>query len=525
MPRVALVAALLLALPTACTAPQRPYPRQLRVRQTFTLDQWSRLESRGFAIYTNASEGRARQLVERLSLFIDLVHEVMGPRHLQPGPDRTVFLFARRSQFAWLGGGGGAIGHAVPAFDGITVGAAVGEQGVPTLLHELAHVAQLEDPAIAYPSWYMEGMAELLSSAGFREGVVTLGALPRGRSAVLEASEPLPLERILDTPNPRSLDAEDVVRFYVDSWVLVRLLHGGLGSGFPNHHAELVDFLRALGAGTPWRQAYDQSFTVPLEVLDQEFRRLRALVASGAAPVRRLSLEPSPLSLDFQAIGEVEAALALGDYAARTGRAALAVAFYDDVLAVDANRISARLDRAIALAALGRLDEAEADLAAIPADQRQAPDVLEAEGDVALARYWTRRAEDEPPAEETRLLFREAVSKYRQAAAADGQRASAWASLADAHAWAPDGDPAEGLAALDRADALLPAALRGQLVRGALLTHLGRREEALVILMRLRGGLHREEDAKRVEELLASLGVGESPEAAPVDQRDDLFQR
>lgn len=336
--------------------------------------------------------------------------------------------------------------HAIQRYATAFVGvpADLGLETVPVLFHELVHVVLFGDPTFSYPSWYREGLAELLSTASFRGNIVTIGAVPMARKPWLARTEPLPLARLL---SGSKFEGDELDRFYADSWAFVRFLHGVPGAGASHHHREMLDFLARLDAGVPWRVAFDASFDVSLDQLEQEYSRFRARVATGISPVLYLPLEDAAPEVSFSPISPAEAAMRLAEYAVSAGRAGLAVAFCDDVLQADPENVEAVAGRAVALADLGMRDEARAALNAIPGSSLARPVVLEARGDVQLALYFGLDAEQ--VATRGSGLFEEAVGSYRKALEADPNRASAWVRLAHAHAYALTGDPGAGSRAAD----------------------------------------------------------------------------
>ena len=99
-----------------------------------------------------------------------------------------------------------------------------------TLLHEFAHLVELEVSRAAMPSWYMEGFAEQYGGTGtFRWNGKELevgGILARNELAPILGSDYLPLDRLL-AGNALALLTENKVAaryFYAESWALIHYL-------------------------------------------------------------------------------------------------------------------------------------------------------------------------------------------------------------------------------------------------------------------------------------------------------------
>lgn len=476
--------------------------------RSLDLDHWRRAEVEGFSLYSDAEPAEARRLAARLGAFVQVVHKVMGEQHFPPELRREVFLFATEEQFAWFRLAPGVTGQALAGYASVSAGlSAERVEAASTLFHELVHVALQESPTFAYPSWYHEGLAEMLSATALREDVVTLGGVPPERLSYLARYEALPLADLLSAPGPFSFgNQEDALRFYADSWALVRFLHGGLGRGRPNHYREMLAYLVRLNTATSWRQAFRDSFHVPLAELEQEFVAFRGTVATGVSPVLHLVLPSDPERVAFEPVPAAEVALRLADWAVRLGDPSLALALSDEALARDPASIPARTGRAVALAGLGRVKEAEQEVLAIPAAERRRPEVLEAAGDVQLA---AAALVEEQDADAASARLQAAADRYRQALEADPERAASWARLADALSRDPDADPTEGLAALEQSGRLSSATMRHdrdqQLVRAVLLMRLGHEAEARALLERLRESTHEPGRLARIEELLSVI--------------------
>ena len=192
----------------------------------------------------------------------------------------------------------------------------------------------------------------------------------------------------------------------------------GADPGFAPAHSRLGDVLRKGGAAARALVAYDHALALDPDLADAHAGRAIALEKLGRVPeadaeyARALALDPTHPDANnnsanrllksgqtAEALARYQRALAgrpddvdiatnYGAALVQTGDFARALAVLDDVLARRADYLPARFDRAAAYSALGRADEARADLHAVlaapsvPADYaRAARDALAALGE------------------------------------------------------------------------------------------------------------------------------------------------
>lgn len=94
------------------------------------------------------------------------------------------------------------------------------------LFHEYAHHFMLQYQPVAYPSWYIEGWAELVSTASFeRKGTITFGKAAEHRQYELDSLRWAPLRLLMsrDGEVRKKLD-RDYGSFYGQSWLLAHYL-------------------------------------------------------------------------------------------------------------------------------------------------------------------------------------------------------------------------------------------------------------------------------------------------------------
>jgi tetratricopeptide (TPR) repeat protein len=118
------------------------------------------------------------------------------------------------------------------------------------LFHEYAHHFMLQYQANAYPSWYVEGFAELAGTASFeRAGAITFGKAAKHREDELRYGRRYPAAKMV---NGEYLDLKngDYGWSYGDAWALTHYL-----TFSDKRRGQLGAYLNAINAGMPFAEA------------------------------------------------------------------------------------------------------------------------------------------------------------------------------------------------------------------------------------------------------------------------------
>jgi len=143
------------------------------------------------------------------------------------------------------------------------------------LFHEYTHHFMLRSFPAAYPSWYVEGFAEVNSTLKLRDDGSFLVGLPANhRSGELFQMSQLPIKRILDPAN-RINTAEEVLSKYSLGWLLVHYLTFG-----KKRDGQLLQYLKAVGAGENSLAAAERIFG-DLGKLNSELQRYKTSGLAG----------------------------------------------------------------------------------------------------------------------------------------------------------------------------------------------------------------------------------------------------
>ena len=256
--------------------------------------EWRRSVSRHFIVYSEASPGDLRQFAEKLERF-DALLRLMSPTAPEDNAaPLTVFMPTYRDSVSDLVGSSLAAGVYFPRIGGSIAVAPrylsndsldnTGLNADSILFHEYAHHYMLENYTAAYPPWFVEGYAELLSTTRFnRDGSIQIGN-PEGHRDADRMLRPLPLRTLLFN-NYWSLRGEEAASYYAQAWLLTHYLT--LSDERPG---QLRRYLGLLAAGRPPEQAAEEAFG-GLQTLERDFSRYRH---APSIPYIGISFEHAP---------------------------------------------------------------------------------------------------------------------------------------------------------------------------------------------------------------------------------------
>ena len=209
------------------------------------------------------------------------------------------------------------------------------------LKHEYMHFLVHNRDKLAYPTWFDEGFAELLSTLHVRFAALEYGNTLEQRIYSLEYESWMPFTKVLDARGTASLSHAQMPMFYAQSWLLLHYLM--IGRPGTNTSAELQTFLRLRESGLASVPAFEQAFSLKVSTLQStlryygsKMRYFKATLLQPYPPVQSTKHEVSPDRV----------AAELGTLALHHGNYAAAQHFYDYAL-------SAKPANAMALVGMG----------------------------------------------------------------------------------------------------------------------------------------------------------------------------
>lgn len=230
--------------------------------QAHAQSRWIEVETPGFLVYATGSERRAVQMANELEEFDGLMRR-MTSAPVERSPTKLhVYLFSSNQfheAFPHFGDNVQGVYYArterIGAYAIFSPNSGLGAQDV--LFHEYAHHFMYQYFNNAYPAWYIEGFAEVVSTAVLGSGRIVLGRSNDGRVRDLLGGTWLPMERLL-TSSPHQLrGSSEIAMFYAQSWLFAHYL-----LLTPDANAKFAAYVRALRTGRPALEAFEEGFGV-----------------------------------------------------------------------------------------------------------------------------------------------------------------------------------------------------------------------------------------------------------------------
>lgn len=220
--------------------------------------EWRKAESPNFILYSQSSEAKAREqaaLLEDYHQFLRLLTGVTEP----PAPNKLrVYLVRGRGQLRLVrnvpegvAGFYTANGDGIAAFVDDRGGGWGGSEEI--LFHEIAHHFMLQYRPSAYPAWFIEGFAEYVMTAEFKDRFIEYGQPSANRAGWLRNARWLPFEKILFEGVPKN--PQDRALFYAQSWLLSHYMMRD-----DARREKFRAYLTAIANGIAPRQAFTEQF-------------------------------------------------------------------------------------------------------------------------------------------------------------------------------------------------------------------------------------------------------------------------
>ncbi|MEO8224974.1 MAG: hypothetical protein ABI661_09210 [Gammaproteobacteria bacterium] len=235
---------------------------------TLAADPWLRYENAHFVGYSDATEKRARALLAELETFRAAFLQVGNITTPPDSPKAVILITATKNDFQRVARNRLIGGFATS--DGTTPLIVLPAQGdtefaQAVIRHEYGHTL-LRYKRFAYPAWYNEGFAELVSAV---EVSADGQSFRLGRAPVRLKSSGPPIfdwrELLSDGFNPHELkDRRSGSSAYSQAWLLAH--YATLGNDLKNA-PKLQAYFDRLTAGEPSESAFEAAFGVKIAEL------------------------------------------------------------------------------------------------------------------------------------------------------------------------------------------------------------------------------------------------------------------
>lgn len=222
-------------------------------------DEWTKVTSENFELYTSGGEGSAKRTLRYFEQIRQFFLDTMSIRRKSDQPVRIVgfrndkeFAPFRPTEFA------SAYYTQSNGRDTIVLGD-IGAERHETAVHEYLHLL-IRNTGVDFPPWLNEGFAELYSTLQPVAKKMQVGGLPMGRLIALERLKWIPVERLLTVQHgdPEYGRKQHAGAFYSESWALVHMLN--LDERFRGKVDVFLETLVRLGDGAKaFKKVYGMS--------------------------------------------------------------------------------------------------------------------------------------------------------------------------------------------------------------------------------------------------------------------------
>jgi tetratricopeptide (TPR) repeat protein len=275
---------------------------------------WVKGESRHFIGYSDGKEAELRTDLIQLEKFDALMRKRLGISD-DGGQAKLTVFFVRNASLVRRAMGGGSGSRGVAGFyttssEGalavvprvIGQGSKFDLDGDTVLYHEYAHHLMFQYFQAAYPSWYVEGFAEFMSTTTFDEksGKANIGMPAYHRAYGLALGPSIPLKRLL-TAQSGDMGSTERDPFYGRSWFLVHFLSFNLA-----RRGQLQTYLQLVADGKPSLAAGEQAFG-DLAIMSAEFNRYMQQRKMAYLPVDAVAVSADNIRISTLSEGESEA--------------------------------------------------------------------------------------------------------------------------------------------------------------------------------------------------------------------------
>lgn len=300
-------------------------------------DRWVEVRSDNFHIYSQKSSRQTNRFANELEIWRQVASFTISGVNSLPKANipNLVYLFDDVETLqTFVATDESAFFSATPRANFLAF--AFDEEGSITIgFHHYAHFLVRNFNDLRLPRWYEEGLAGYLARVQVDGADVEFERYSSAGNEVLaNVSELFSMDRLLYSDaalaSPRTIQIANVK----SSALLHYLLHAYEGEGFPDRREELKSYLGYLLEGRNPRYAYDRSFDVTTEQLDEELHNYVLTSQRSAGTVQVDGL----IEVEVQVGGSIEGAplaSALAELALNSGNAEVAQAMFEFAVGQD----------------------------------------------------------------------------------------------------------------------------------------------------------------------------------------------
>ena len=291
-------------------------------------EQWVKLTSSHFELYTTAGEKKGREALLYFEQVRDFFNRTRSSDSPVPDVHVRIVAFQSDKEFAPYRLNDFATAFYLSGYDAdYIVMKSISPENYPIAVHEYTHLL-IQHTGVKIPAWLNEGLAELYSSLKPMGKKVVIGQVIPGRLSYLRQNTWLPLETLLavDHKSPYYNERNRANIFYAESWALVHMLILS-----PEYRPGVNKFLAAIGSDVDSKSAFWQVYakTATQVQVDLEQYTRRTRLNAGVFDVK---LEKSAEDPEVAPASPLESGIALADVLAFTNKYEEAKRAYYDLV-------------------------------------------------------------------------------------------------------------------------------------------------------------------------------------------------
>lgn len=240
------------------------------------------IKSENFVFYGDASEKRAKELIEGLEKYRAILFTIYN---VETGPEFIpvkIVGFKTQRELERVTGRDNIGGIYTTTLEGPLFlmatddGLRQGKPGWNTAFHEYTHHIMAGFTRTAYPTWYNEGLAEYLSTFKIKDdGKFEIGLPREGRAWTLANLKWIPMEKLIgavrgypfrSTGGRANQNAQAL--FYAQSWLVVHYIQS-----HPEYSKKAADYFKRIDKFIPDENAFETAFGMSPEEFESIIRK------------------------------------------------------------------------------------------------------------------------------------------------------------------------------------------------------------------------------------------------------------
>ena len=247
-------------------------------------NDWNRVETDHFIITSDVPASTAESYAQKIEAFRYVALMLLGAdaSGVRAQSKFEIYLLHNQEQMLkvrpdmpkWVGGiyyrcDEGSIAYATMQYNWATDGT---DLNLTTLLHEYSHHLMFQAKPAYYPTWYVEGFAEYMSTAYVTDGRVSLGSRQPGRIQTLSEDRWISFETVLSAAalikGDKAHDSEVIDSFYAQSWLLAHYMLND-----SERTKKFNAYFARVGAGEDPVAAFEPATGIPVKQLERVLKQ------------------------------------------------------------------------------------------------------------------------------------------------------------------------------------------------------------------------------------------------------------